>query len=80
MWDLSELRETKVYQEASAEGALKASQTLILRQLTRRLGKMTLKVQAQVKALSLMQLEALSEALLDFSEIRDLKQWLELNS
>ena len=45
MWDLSELRETKVYQEASAEGALKASQTLILRQLTRRLGKMTLKVQ-----------------------------------
>jgi predicted transposase/invertase (TIGR01784 family) len=80
MLGLSELRETKVYQEASAEGALKASQSLILRLLTRRIGKMTPKVQVQVKALSLTQLEALSEALLDFAQIGDLKQWLELNS
>jgi hypothetical protein len=47
---------------------------LILRQLTRRLGQVTPEAEAQVRALSLPQLEALGEALLDFSEPDDLKE------
>jgi predicted transposase/invertase (TIGR01784 family) len=91
MLGLSELRETKVYQEAlqegekvgvlkgKLEGKLEGEQSLILRQLTRRIGKVTSKVRARIQKLSLVQLEALGEALLDFSEARDLEQWLQDN-
>jgi hypothetical protein len=36
-------------------------------------------MRSQVEALSLAQLEALGEALLDFSELSDLVDWLEAN-
>jgi predicted transposase YdaD len=79
-----------VYQEACAEGeergrqegrqeGLQREQALVLRQLTRRIGNVTPAKQAQVQALSLTQLEALGEALLDFSKPADLVDWLRQN-
>lgn len=65
--------------EGEQTGALKEAQTLILRQLTRRIGDVAPEAQSQVQALSLAQLESLGEALLDFAEAGDLVQWLEGN-
>ncbi|NJR56152.1 MAG: Rpn family recombination-promoting nuclease/putative transposase [Acaryochloris sp. CRU_2_0] len=75
MLGLSELRETKVYQEAKLEEA----QSLILRLLIRRIGDISPDLQSQIQSLSLDQLEALGEALLDFSEPADLVKWLQEN-
>jgi Domain of unknown function (DUF4351) len=52
-------------------------QVLILRQLTRRLGELAPELQSQIQALPSSHLEALGEALLDFSEPEDLVHWLQ---
>jgi predicted transposase/invertase (TIGR01784 family) len=86
------LEETRIYQDASAEGriigrqegeqtgAIKEAQALILRLLTRRIGNVTPELRSQIQSLSLTQLESLGEALLDFSQPDDLVQWLRLHS
>jgi predicted transposase/invertase (TIGR01784 family) len=91
MLGLSELRQTKVYQEAldegrtegeqrgRTEGRLEGEQSVILRQLTRRIGDVPLDQQSQIRSLSLYQLEALAEALLGFSEPAELTTWLQAN-
>jgi predicted transposase YdaD len=83
MFGLSELRRTKVYQEALQEGreegeqkGLDRERSLILRQLERRIGKVSQKVKSQVLSLSFADLESLGEALLDFSTPSDLNDWL----
>jgi hypothetical protein len=63
-------------QEGRQEGRQEEAQALILRQLSRRIGSVAPEIQTQVQSLSLFRLEALSEALLDFSEPDDLVQWL----
>jgi predicted transposase YdaD len=73
MLGLVELQETRVYQEGLEVGA----RSLILKLLTRKLGNIPTGVRSQVEALSTSQLEALGEALLDFSEIADLTHWLQ---
>jgi predicted transposase/invertase (TIGR01784 family) len=96
MLGLSELRQTKVYQEALEEGreegivtgeqrgeqtgAVREARSLVLRQLARRVGTLPADVEAQVQALALQQLEALGEALLDFAALDDLTEWLRGNS
>jgi predicted transposase YdaD len=70
------LRESPWYQEIRQEGRQEEGQSLILRQLTRRIGEVAPEMRLQVQALSLAQLEALGEALLDFSETADLDEWL----
>ena len=88
MFGLSELKETKVYQEALQEGRQEGRQEgcqegeerLVLRQLTRRFGAVSLEMKAQIQALSLSQLESLGEALLDFSQPSDLQNWLRSRS
>jgi predicted transposase YdaD len=79
MLGLSELRQTKVYQEALQEGRQEGEQSLILRQLVRRIGKVPSKTRSQIQALSLEKLESLGEALLDFTGLEDLQQWLDQN-
>jgi predicted transposase/invertase (TIGR01784 family) len=87
MLGLSELRETKVYQEALQEGrqdgeqtgALKEAQLFVMRLLTRRIGNLDPTMRSQIQALSLIQLETLGEALLDFSQPADLVNWLHKN-
>jgi predicted transposase YdaD len=49
---------------------------LILRQLTRRFDRLPESLQSQIEALSLPQLESLGDALLDFTSLADLQEWL----
>ncbi len=75
------MQQSVVYQEWREEflqeGRQEGEQSLILRQLTRRIGNVAPALQAQVQALSLAQLESLGEALLDFSETADLEEWFQ---
>jgi predicted transposase YdaD len=77
------MQQSVIYQEWKEEfrqeGRQEEGQSLILRQLTRRLGDVAPELRSQVQALSLTQLEALGEALLDFSEPTDLVNWLQEN-
>ena len=81
-WDMAVLRESPWYQEILREGeqlGLQRERSLILKQLTRRVGGLSPELSAQVQALSIDQLEALGEALLDFTQVSDLGHWLEQN-
>jgi Domain of unknown function (DUF4351) len=63
------------FEQGRQEGEL----TLILRQLSRRVGGITPDIEAEIRALSLTKLETLGEALLDFSKPSDLRDWLGLH-
>ena len=65
---------------AMERGELKGEQQLILRQLNRRIGEIESSFIETIRTLTIEQLELLGEALLDFSSITDLEQWLESNS
>ena len=65
--------EARGRQEGEAQGGAK----LTLRQLNRRCGPLSEATTARIQALPLEQLEALAEALLDFSGPADLAAWLE---
>jgi predicted transposase/invertase (TIGR01784 family) len=79
------LEESRVYRDAREEGRIQGQQegrqegelAIVLRQLNRRVGQLTPELRTQVQALSLIQLEALGEALLDFRMIADLITWLQ---
>ncbi len=78
------LEETRIYQEVKEEGRQEGRQegrceegrSLILRQLTHRFGAVSEPFVLGINTLSLEQLEALGEALLDFSSMADLEAWL----
>jgi predicted transposase YdaD len=65
--------EARGRQEGEAQGEAKVT----LRLLTRRCGPLSEATTAEIQALPLEQLEALAEALLDFSGPTDLAAWLE---
>jgi hypothetical protein len=54
--------------------------SLILRQLTRRIGMLAPNIESQIATLPVSQLESLGEALLDFSSAADLDEWLRSHS
>jgi predicted transposase YdaD len=64
-------------QEGIEEGRQQEGMALVLRQLNKRIGSVPLNLQNQIEQLSLSELEALGEALLDFTQIADLEQWLQ---
>ena len=66
----------KGIKQGIAQGAELEARSLILRQLTRRVGVLSPQKRAQVESLALKQLESLGEALLDFSSLTDLDEWL----
>jgi predicted transposase/invertase (TIGR01784 family) len=78
------MQQSVIYQEWREEflqeGRQEGEQSLILRQLTRRIGDVAPDLRTKVQSLSLQQLEVLGEALLDFSEPGDLVQWLDAYS
>jgi predicted transposase/invertase (TIGR01784 family) len=79
MLGLSELKQTRVYQDALQEGieqGIERERSLILKLLTRRVGSVSAQSEAKILKLSVTQLEALGEALLDFSSAADLQDWL----
>ena len=63
-------------QEGRAEGRAEGEQRLVLRLLNRRFGEVDASLVERVRLLSTEQLEALAEALLDFSTLADLEVWL----
>jgi hypothetical protein len=67
---------TQAYLEWEQQTEQRGEIKLILRQLSRRVGTLPTTIEAQVQALALPQLEALGEALLDFSQPEDLVKWL----
>jgi predicted transposase/invertase (TIGR01784 family) len=77
------LQETRVYREIKEEGLQEGEQrgreegerSLVLRQLTRRVGELPQEVGQRIETLSLEQLENLGEALLDFQGMTDLEAW-----
>jgi predicted transposase YdaD len=71
-----EQRRKETLQEGRQEGRQEGERSLILRQLSRRVGTMSPDVMSQVEALPLQHLEALGEALLDFTNADDLMTWL----
>ncbi|WP_242041100.1 DUF4351 domain-containing protein [Leptolyngbya sp. FACHB-261] len=63
-------------QEGQQEGRQQEALTLILRLLNRRLGAVTPENRTVIQSLSVEHLEDLAEALLDFSDEADLRDWL----
>lgn len=61
------------------EGCMKDAQSLLLRQLARRVGPLDRATESQIRSLPLSRLEDLGEALLEFSQFSDLSDWLTLN-
>jgi predicted transposase YdaD len=81
-WDMAVLRESPWYQEILREGeqqGIQRERSLVLKQLTRRVGELSPELTAQVEALSVEQLEALGEALLDFTQPHELPTWFTNN-
>ncbi len=64
-------------QQGKKQGKRLEASVLILRQLTRKLGPLESNLQKRIQKMSLMRLEALGEALLDFNTLTDLVTWLE---
>lgn len=93
MFALSDLRQTRVYQEAMEEGEARGeakgeargrqegrqneAKTLLVRMLSKRFGKLTDRQEIQISELSIEELENLGEALLDFATVTDLDNWLQ---
>ncbi|WP_299044227.1 Rpn family recombination-promoting nuclease/putative transposase [uncultured Thermosynechococcus sp.] len=76
-----ELKRTRFYQEVYAEGRQEGLQegeaVVVLRLLKRRFGEMPPALEERIRQLSVAQIEALAEALLDFTDLGELAAWLE---
>ncbi len=74
------LRHTRLAQDWMAEGEARGraaeAAAVALRLLNRRCGPLSQATSDCIKSLPLVQLEALTEALLDFSGLADLTRWL----
>ncbi|HYX13428.1 MAG TPA: Rpn family recombination-promoting nuclease/putative transposase [Nostoc sp.] len=64
-------------EEGKVEGKVEGERTIILRLLNRRVGNIPDTLLSQIQGLSVEQLEALGDALLDFSTLADLEGWLQ---
>jgi predicted transposase/invertase (TIGR01784 family) len=86
------MRESVIYQDILAEGevigeakgleqglqqGLQQERSLVVRQLTKKLGNLTPKIQSRVNSLAIERVEALGEALLDFNALADLERFLD---
>ena len=76
MFLVSDIKQTRVYQEANQEGEQEGERSLLLRILSKRFGKLITRHIESINSLTIAQLEDLGEALLDFGDINDLEQWL----
>jgi hypothetical protein len=57
-------------------GYERGEKTVVLRQLKKRMGDIPEELRSRIESLSLKNLELISEALLDFSTVDDLVNWL----
>lgn len=75
-----DLKQTRFYQDVHGEGRQEEAVSLVLRLLNHRFGKLETNLVEQIQALNVSELEALAEALLDFSTVADLESWLQHSS
>jgi heme oxygenase len=73
------LAEIQAAEDRGRQLGERREETLIVRQLNRRVGAISLQIQEKIKSLSLERLEDLGEALLDFSGMEDLTAWIDTN-
>jgi predicted transposase YdaD len=74
------MRESVIYQDILEEGlerGLQQERALVVRLLTKKIGNLTPKVQAQISSLSIERVEALGEAFLDFTALANLEKFLD---
>ncbi|WP_414548022.1 Rpn family recombination-promoting nuclease/putative transposase [Anabaena sp. CCY 0017] len=71
------MQESPIYQEILEKGAKKGKLQTLTRLLSRQFGTISDELQQQLQALSINQLDDLSDALFDFSETSDLAVWLQ---
>jgi predicted transposase YdaD len=75
-----DLKQTRFYQDVFTEGRQEGRQeealALVLRLLNRRLGNLSTDLEVRLRPLTLPQIEALADALLDFTTVTDLEAWL----
>jgi predicted transposase YdaD len=76
MFLLTDIKQTRVYQEARQEGRQVEASLMLKRLLSKRFGKLNDRRLEAINNLSLEQLEDLGEALLDFTDIAELDGWL----
>jgi hypothetical protein len=62
--------------ERGEQKGMQREQELIIRQLNRRIGEIKFSLIETIRKLKVEELELLGEALLDFSAVSDLEQWL----
>ena len=77
MFELSDLKQTRVYQEALAEGEARGEVKLLLRLINRAFGEIPQNLASKIRELPVEEIESLGEALLDFQSLSDLVSWLE---
>ena len=82
------MQESVIYQDIKAEGLqegleqglqqglAQGERQLVLRQLDRQVGTVSLELSRQIEALPVEAIESLGEALLDFANLADLQTWL----
>jgi len=68
--------EQKTLEQGENQGKLSEAQQIVKRQINRRVGELDSSLIQQVEALPIEALEELTDALLDFSTVTDLQQWL----
>ena len=73
---VEDFTQSRAYQEILGSGKALGEAKVTLRQLNRRCGPLDAATTERIQALPLEQLEALAEALLDFSGPGDLNAWL----
>ncbi len=71
------MRLAPLYQQDRELAKQEGEQRLIIRLLNRRIGEIESSLIQRVQTLSIEQLEELGEALLDFTSIGDLENWLQ---
>jgi predicted transposase/invertase (TIGR01784 family) len=74
-----QLEQTRVYQDIEQKVRLDERRTGVLDLLRKKIGNIPEPTQAQIAVMSLEQLRALNEALLDFQGVSDLEVWLAEN-
>lgn len=73
------VQESVIYQDILQQGlqqGLEHEAALMIRLLKRRFGALTAETEAHIRSLSVEQLEALGEVLLDFTQLDELTPWL----
>jgi predicted transposase/invertase (TIGR01784 family) len=87
MFNYSDLKKTRVYQEAKEEGlqiglqkVLQGQISMLQRMLTRKFGQLSPRTSSKISKLSAIQLENLADVIFDLQTITELNAWLRKNS